>query len=274
MQPDGVYTLLVTATDGTAQATASVTVTLDNTLPAVSITAPTNAQVLSNVYTNGVTDVSVIGSTSDTNFNNWTLDYGAGASPSSYTALGNGTAVVSNASFAIWHTAPPFANGLYTLRLQAWDKAGNHSTLYVRPTVGNFSVTTNALQLSAPASNTVTYTSIVPFTLTETLTLKNAAGTVVRTLVNAVSRPATTYNDVWNGKTASAFLADGPYFYFATVTDGTHNFTWDLTNQYLQRLDHRAEPHPPELGPVQQPAVADQLQLLATRPRDDRNEAR
>src|SRR5262249_46984125 len=85
---------------------------------------------------------------------------------------------------------------------------------------------------SAPAGGTVSYTSIVPFTLTETIVLKNSGGQVVRTLVNGVSRPANTYTDVWNGKNDSAgFIPDGPYFYYATVTDGTHSMTWDLTSQ-------------------------------------------
>jgi flagellar hook assembly protein FlgD len=84
----------------------------------------------------------------------------------------------------------------------------------------------------------VTYSSIIPFTLTETLTVKNSAGSIVRTLVNAASRTANTYNDVWNGKNDSAgFLPDGPYFYVATVTDGTHTLTWDLTNQYYNDLN-------------------------------------
>ena len=233
IQADALYTFEVTATNGTASATSTITTTLDNTLPTGSIAAPLNGAVLSNVYTNGVTDVAVTGSTADANFNNWVSDYGAGSNPSTFTGLNSGNSPVTNASFGTWATAP-LANGLYTLRLRAWDKAGNVRTVTVQTTVGNFSVSENALQLSAPASNTVTYTSIVPFTLTETLTVKNAGGTVVRTLVNAVSRPAATYNDVWNGKNASsAFLPDGPYFYVATVTDGTHNFTWDLTNQYL-----------------------------------------
>ncbi len=70
-------------------------------------------------------------------------------------------------------------------------------------------------------------------TLTETVTIKNEGGGIVRTLVNGAQRAAGTYNDAWNGRNdASALLPDGPYAYFITVTDGTHTMVWDLSNQY------------------------------------------
>jgi flagellar hook assembly protein FlgD len=147
----------------------------------------------------------------------------------------------SISTFASW----PFfiLNQPYTLWLFAWDAAGYYSQAAITVTVANFSASENALQLSAPAGNTVTYSSFMPLTLTETLTIKNAAGQVVRTVVNGAVRSANTYNDVWDGKNDSAgLLPDGPYFYFATVTDGTYVFTWDQTNQYYNDWSGQQNP--------------------------------
>ena len=233
VQPEGVYTFQVVATNGTASTTSTITTTLDVTPPTASISVPLDGSTVSNVYTNGVTDVAVTGSTADTNFSNWVSDWGVGGSPSSYTGLSTGSAAITNASLGTWATAP-LTNGLYTVRLQAYDKAGNKKTVTSKPTVGNFSVSHTPQQLNVASSGTTTISSIIPFNLTETLVVKNAAGTVVRTLVNALARSAGTTPDVWNGKTAAgAVLPDGGYFYAATVTDGTHNLTWDQTNQFI-----------------------------------------
>ena len=48
MQPDGLYTLQVVVTDGSANATSTITATLDNTAPTLAITAPVAGHILSN----------------------------------------------------------------------------------------------------------------------------------------------------------------------------------------------------------------------------------
>jgi flagellar hook assembly protein FlgD len=94
-------------------------------------------------------------------------------------------------------------------------------------------VSQNVLQLNGSSGGTVTYTSVVPFTLTETLVVKNEQGQVVRTLVN-LERGAGSYADSWNGRNdGGALVPDGPYFYVATATAGANSMTWDLTTQYL-----------------------------------------
>src|SRR5262249_36787902 len=142
---------------------------------------------------------------------------------------------VTNGSLGTWTTGT-ITNGLYTIRMRAWDKAGNLKTVTIKSTVGNFSASQSVRQLNVGASETVTYTSIIPFNLTQTMTIANApsgTGTQVRTLLNAVPRSDGTFNDTWNGKTAAnAVLPDGPYYYFVTVTDGTHTLNWDLSTQY------------------------------------------
>jgi len=208
------------------------TAALDATPPAAVIAVPSPGQVVSNVYLTGSLNLTVTGIATDTNLNNWTLDYGAGASPSSWTAIATGTTPVSNAALGTWQTGS-LANGTYTVRLQVWDKAGTRSVVTNTVTLGNFTVSQNVLQLNGSSGGTVTYTSVVPFTLTETLVVKNEQGQVVRTLVN-LERGAGSYQDSWDGRNdGGALVPDGPYFYVATATAGSNSMTWDLTTQYL-----------------------------------------
>jgi flagellar hook assembly protein FlgD len=229
---DGLYTFRVEATEGTAAVQKSATTTLDNTLPAVSIAAPAANDVLSNVYANGATNVTPTGGVADANLLSWTAQYGSGAAPATWTTFGSGTTAVSGALGA-WETANS-VNGTYALRLLAADKAGNAAAITTTPLViGNFKATQSAYQFNVATGGTVTYASTVPFPLTETIVVKNEAGSVVRNLVTAVPRAAGTFNDVFNGRNdANALLPDGPYFYVATVTDGAHTMTWDLTNDF------------------------------------------
>jgi flagellar hook assembly protein FlgD len=188
--------------------------------------------MLSNVYQAGATDVSVIGAVGGESLKRWSLDYGSGASPSSWTTIATGTTRVSNAALGTWQTGS-LANGTYTVRLQVWDKAGTRSVVTNTVTLANFTISQNVLQLDGSSGGTVTYTSVVPFSMTEKLVVKDAAGRLVRRLVEG-HRLAGTYADSWDGRDDGGDLVpDGPYFYVATVDDGTHSMTWDLSDQYL-----------------------------------------
>ena len=232
VQPDGAYTLQATASNGTASTLGSLGTTLDNTLPTTGIALPTSGQVLSNVYQSGSTNFNITGTVTDANFTNWTLDYGAGSNPSQWTRLNQGTTPITSALLNTWAT-DPVTNGLYTLSLQAWDRAGNKGILLRQTTVGNFRVTQAATQVNGATGGTVTYTSTIPFPLTQTLVLKNSQGITVRTLVNA-ARGAASFNDAWNARNdATILVPDGPYFYVSTVTDGVNTLVWDQTNQYV-----------------------------------------
>ncbi|HEX7151696.1 MAG TPA: FlgD immunoglobulin-like domain containing protein [Thermoanaerobaculia bacterium] len=234
VQPDGVYTLRIDATVGTATVQKTATSTLDITPPSLTIATPAAHDVLSNVYSNGPTLVTPTGSVLDTNLKDWMLRAGFGTTPTSWSFLGGGTTgQVNNGNLGQWETANT-ANGDWTLRLSATDKAGNAAQVNTFPVKqGNFLVAVSAHQFNVN-NQTLTYTSTVPFPLTETLVVKNEAGSVVRTLVNGVARAPGSYPDVFNGRNDSnVVLPDGPYFYVATVTDGTHTFTWDLTNVFL-----------------------------------------
>jgi flagellar hook assembly protein FlgD len=186
-------------------------------------------QLLSNVYQNGSANVPVIGTVTDTNLNNWLLEPYAGGP-----AIAQGTSAVNAGTIGVWNTLN-FSNiSNYSLRLTAWDKAGNSRLISQPQNIGNFLVSQNSvLQIDSVAGGSVTYTSTVPFSLHETILLKNAAGQVVRTLVNA-DRAAGTYTDAWNGRTSSnGLLPDGVYFYVATAATGQSNMTWDQTGEQL-----------------------------------------
>ncbi len=179
LQPDGIYTLAVAASDGTATATATATAVLDVTAPTAAIASPTVGQLLANVHQGGSANVPVTGTASDSNLQGWTLKWGAGSSPASWTVLQTGAAAVSNGSLGVWPTLG-LANGAYALLLEVSDRAGNVGSQLVALTVGNFSATQNVLQLSSVAGGTITYTSIVPFSLTEKIEIKDAGESGLR----------------------------------------------------------------------------------------------
>jgi len=226
IQPEGDYTFDLIDLDGISVAVVSAVTTIDLTAPAVSITSPTAGQTFSNIRQNGSGNVAITGTATDAHFTSWTLSVD---NVTSSLATGTGTSVSGT-----WNSLP-VANGSYTIRLAGLDQAGNTGTATVSVVVGHFSASQNVFQINTASSETVTYTSVVPFTVTEVLTIKSdATTTVVRTLVNA-SRAAGTYTDAWNGASdAAAILPDGTYRYYVTVTDPStgSSLTWDQSNQY------------------------------------------
>jgi flagellar hook assembly protein FlgD len=131
-----------------------------------------------------------------------------------------------------------FPNGLTVVQCSATDAHVNTASGTFRVTVtpltlADFTASQNVYQLNGAASESVTYTSNVPVTLTETLTIKSdATGATVRTLFNG-SRSSGTYQDVWNGTNdAGQLVADGAYRYFVTVSAGGSTVTWDDGSHY------------------------------------------
>jgi flagellar hook assembly protein FlgD len=226
IQADGDYTIEA-INNNTGLPISAATATIDTVAPAVSLTAPANNQIFSNVRANGATDVTVSGSAADAHLSAWSLVQSGNAQAA--VTIAAGTAAVSGA--LPWHTAA-IANGTYALTLSASDLAGNSAAIALTETVANFSLSQSSYQLDRSLSQTTSYSSIVPFTVTETLALKNAAGAAVRTLWNG-SRAAGTYSDGWDGRNdQGAFVPDGPYNVIATVTDGASSMTWNEGNVY------------------------------------------
>ena len=230
VQPDGDY-VIEAINNNTGQLISSATTTIDTVAPTVAFTAPANNQTFSNVRANGSRDVTVTTSVSETHLSNWTLVQSGNNQP----LIGVASGSSSGSGSATWHT-DTLPNGAYTLTLSATDLAGNVASAALTETVANFSLTQSAYQMDRSSAQTITYSSVVPFPLTEVVTLKNSAGSVVRTLWSG-SRAAGTYTDVWDGKNdQGTYLPDGPYSVTATVNDGTYALTWDESGLYRPSL--------------------------------------
>jgi len=234
LQGNGTYGYTLDSTAGGQTATQAKGLTYLDSQYASVITVPT---VFSNVYQNGSYTLSILGSASATGLSNWSLYEGLGTDPLSWTLLASGTSAVQNGTFLTRDTIG-VSNGPRVLRLLL--TSGGVTSETRRPmTISNFTVTKNVWEFNS-TSGSATYTSIVPFSLTETLTLKNLAGQVVRTLVNT-SRAAGTYVDVWNGNSdAGVSVPDGAYQWVATVSDGTYTAEIDLSSR-TTNLDSASE---------------------------------
>lgn len=230
VQPDGDY-LVEAVNNNTSQQISSATTTIDTVAPVVSFSTPANNQTFSNVRANGARDVTVTRSVSDSHASAWALVQSGNGQPAATLASGNGTVTGS----VTWHTGV-VPNGAYMLTLSATDLAGNSASVSLNETLANFNLTQTAFQFDRSAAQTVTYSSIVPFALTQVVTLKNSAGSVVRTLWNG-SRAAGTYNDIWDGKNdQGTYVPDGPYRVVATTTEGANAMTWDESGVYRPSL--------------------------------------
>ena len=122
---DGSYTIRLIATkSGPVSQTATACVTVDNTPPTGSLTAPTANSPLSGL-------VTLSGSATDTlGFADYLLEIGAGSSPSSWTTIGTYTTPVSGGTLASWDSTA--LTGVHTLRLTVHDQAGNAPAVVTR----------------------------------------------------------------------------------------------------------------------------------------------
>ncbi len=223
LQPEGTYIFELIDLDSINVPIAQATTYLDLTAPTASITAPADNTVISNVYTNGAGTANVSGNAADAvALENWSLDQTGNSLPD--VSIATGTGPISGA-LATWQAAT-LPNGSYVLKFRATDSAGNTATDTVPVTVGHFSASRSVAQANVSAGATVTYTSIVPFTMNEKIELKRN-GVPFRTLFDG-QRTAGTYNDVWDGLDAQGGLAgDGAYQYYVTLTAGPYSYIWD-----------------------------------------------
>ena len=115
----------LTNSGGNTGATTSGFVLVDTTAPAGSIAYPEANRALGGI-------VDVTGTATDGgSFRDYTVDYGAGTSPSSWTVIATSTnQVPSTAPLASWDTRPLV--GVYTVRLTVRDWAGNTSATVQR----------------------------------------------------------------------------------------------------------------------------------------------
>jgi flagellar hook assembly protein FlgD len=217
------------------------------TNPTAVITSPTANQILSNVTNSGSMTFAITGTASDPDgdFQTWRLDYGLGSNPTTWPySIASGTSQVINATFTQWQTQN-ITNQTVQIRLRVTDVPQHITDAFVVVTIGNFKMSQNAEQFNNTTSGTITYTSTIPaqFTaqnpLIQTITLKNVAGIVARTLVSSLPRAGGTYNDTWDGKNDSAIVVpEGGYLYTSYVVNGSSSMTWDVSNQFVDTHEY------------------------------------
>ena len=216
--PEGNYRFDLTATSGgqnVAQSSASTA--LDLTPPTADITAPSDT---SNVFTT----VGVQGTATDPDlhFLNYTLEFGVGQTPLSYTQISTSTIPVTAGSLGSWITnnfepTEPIPNGGYELRLRVLDRAGNASIDTVQVNVdnlvlGNVASVPKVLDISQGQTANITFSINKPAAVTVKVYPETAgeAGPIQRQFTG--SFPAGNHSLIWDGKNNSAqFLPDEAY---------------------------------------------------------------
>jgi len=119
LQEGKCYQWIETAPDrvGNVTAVTSGVICVDSTQPSASLMSPATGGAERSV-------VDVVGTATDlTTFRDWTLEQGAGPSPSTWTTVATGTNQVTGAFVADWDTRS--LSGVYTLRLTVRDWSGN-----------------------------------------------------------------------------------------------------------------------------------------------------
>jgi subtilase family serine protease/flagellar hook assembly protein FlgD len=123
-QADGDYLITVNAEDlAGLKGSASITVNIDNTLPAAAIDTPASMAYV-------LTPLSVTGTADDTNLLEYELAAGVGhvGQGAEFSVLGLNNQSVSAGDLYSWSSLPD--DGQYTLRLHVKDKAGNERMVY------------------------------------------------------------------------------------------------------------------------------------------------
>ncbi|MBI5871137.1 MAG: DNRLRE domain-containing protein [Actinobacteria bacterium] len=146
-----VRTLLRNSAGGTIERNSRM-IQVDGSNPTTAITSPA-----AGAYVNGT--VPVDGTATDTfSFYSYLLEYGAGASPSSWTAIGTTTYTpVTAGLLQNWDTTT-VTDGLYTLRLTATDRAYNTSQATRQVNVDNNAPVISALQATSVTSSSASIT--------------------------------------------------------------------------------------------------------------------
>jgi flagellar hook assembly protein FlgD len=133
-----------------------------------------------------------------------------------------------------------FSSGTTTVQCSATDShmntaVGSFTVTITAPDLTTFTASQSVYQVNMAIGETVTYTSNVPVSLNETLTIQSTlTGQTVRTLLNNVARTGGTYQDSWNGLNDSGQpVPDGPYQYVVVVSAGGNSFTWNDNAHYI-----------------------------------------
>ncbi len=195
---DGTCTLSAIAYDiGGLSATDSIAVTVDNTDPEADITHPASGDTIS-----GVIDIQ--GVAWDTNFDEYTLEYGTGTNPSSWTTITTSTTPVSHNALATWDTTS-VENEVYTIKLTVSDAVGNskENKLAVRvENLPNLVLTKAVDKIQANPNEILTY--IIIYTNSGDIPAKNTV------IIDVIPSNTTLYGTATGaGTTIDYYKTDG-----------------------------------------------------------------
>jgi len=228
---DGLYAIDL-AVSGSANPSGGARVTVDTTPPTAVISSPATGTVLTNSLT-----VPVTGTTGDTHFVSYTLEYGAGTNPTTWTTISSQSSTVTQSTLGNWvvnttngSTALP--NGPYVVRLRASDRAGNNASNTIAITLDNLSMTSvspssTIFQPVSGGSVQVNFTLWAPATAYLRI-YSDLTGALIREISqNFATGGAQSLS--WDGKDAGgAFLPDEAYDYVLYATDGTRTATYNI----------------------------------------------
>jgi flagellar hook assembly protein FlgD len=230
---DGTYTYRLEAWDdqGNAIRSQAHPMRIDTAYPVAAITQP-----VENSYLQGT--VSIQGTATDDDFASYTLDYGAGASPTEWHNLTLSRDQKSDEMLYTWDISG-LSDGVYALRLVVRDNSGNASTVlraievdrvvfsnvYIHP--GDFNPTngeTTTLHFDLDKAMEITVTIIDP------------DSNVIRTLLQNSSTPPGSQTVTWDGKDeANNIVIDEAYNfslearYVGTTQTVTYDFATSVT---------------------------------------------
>ncbi len=215
--PNGVYTyeLAATSTVGAKVAPpARGQVTANASLPIANITSP----IQDKVYTPQA--FSITGTATGTAAQPWRLEYGFGYAPTSWSLIKSGTTPVTNGVLASFSVTVPFTT-VYTLRLTVTTAAGqaveqvSFRMLYFAS--GIFDTPDPFSPNGDGQKDAVTLETQASIPSNWTTTIKNSAGTVVRTLTIPLSYGL---RQKWDGKNNAGVLQPtGAYTYLFTIKE-------------------------------------------------------
>ena len=209
--PDGSYAILVSAEDSCGNATMKwIDTEADNSPPTAIITCPGPTDSLGNI-------IEVKGTADDIHFGNYILEAGKGTDPSEWAAIASNTNPVPDNILGLWNVSG--LDGIWTIRLAAFDSVGNLSTTSVTVDLGERKNIIQDLQtvprIFSPNNDGKIDTAVIHYSLTDScqvmIAVSDETGTVSKTYSTVVPS-AGAYNFAWNGSDNSgAIVPDGSY---------------------------------------------------------------
>jgi flagellar hook assembly protein FlgD len=230
--PDGTYTYQLDATStetGVTALTKTGTIIVDTTLPTASITAPDLNSVLTGT-------VQILGTASDTNLDNYRVEYGPVSGAGPWSLISSVTTSVNSGTLATWVTSDQSGtvlvpNGNYILRLSVTDRAGN-STVTTVPigisnlTLSGIAITTNSINTMASEASSIFFTlnSAATATFKVFPEKQGPTGTpIYQTWQTCTAAGVFTWNGTDN---TGKVVPDEAYLYIIEVSDGIRSVSY------------------------------------------------